>query len=333
MITLLVLSSSDIFSEIEHPVTLQHSRILAKVAFFALFLFAPLLDIFRFDLLLGHFIIFGQPWTISIGSILHGGGDSVEAAIKIFTRVLLPGIAFVAITGVLIWKYGRIYCGWLCPHFSVVELINDLMLKQLNRVTVWEKASKASKGVLPKVIVAAAAVSMAFVWAVGLLSYLLPPKLLLVELINFELGFGSFLFITVATIVFTCDFLFARHIFCKYGCALGLFQSLIWMANKKAMVVKFDRERAKACRDCSLGQDDKACDAACPMRLPTRNMKRAKFTCTQCAQCISACADVQKDNPDGGLLNWVEGSKAIEVDRPAAKFKSDDRAIKIKELE
>ena len=105
------------------------------------------------------------------------------------------------------------------------------------------------------------------------------------------------------------------------------------MANKKAMVVKFDRARAKACRDCSLGEDDKACDAACPMRLPTRNMKRAKFTCTQCAQCISACASVNKNNADGGLLTWVDGAQAVDVDRPASKFKSDDRVIKIKELD
>ena len=300
--------------------TLQQSRNITKLSFFLLFLFAPLLDIFRFDLLLGHFILFGQPWTISIESILSGGGDSVDAALKIFGRVLLPGAAFVVVTGILIWRFGRIYCGWLCPHFSVVELINELMLKQLNRVTLWEKASKASRGFLPKLIVGLAAFSMAFVWAVGLLSYLLPPKMLLIDLVNLNLGFGSTVFICAATVVFTCDFIFARHVFCKYGCALGLFQSLIWMANKKAMIVKFDRKRAKICRDCSLNEPDKACDMACPMRLPTRNMKRAKFTCTQCAQCISACASVNKTNPDGGLLKWVDGQTAVEVDRPASKL-------------
>lgn len=310
--------------------TLQQSRITAKVAFFALFLFAPLLDIFRFDLELGHFIIFGQAWTISIDSILHGGGDSLDAAIKIFVRVLLPGMAFVAVTGILIWKYGRIYCGWLCPHFSVVELINDLMLKKLNRVTIWEKASKQSRGFAPKFIVFIAAISMAFVWAVGLLSYLLNPVMLLNDLVNFNLGFGSSIFITVATIVFTADFLFARHVFCKYGCALGLFQSLIWMANNKAMVIKFDRARAKACRECESYNKHKPCDQACPMRLPTRNMKRAKFTCTQCVQCVSACNNVQKNNPEGGLLKWVSGVEAIEVDRPASKYIADK--IEAKEI-
>ncbi len=310
--------------------TQQQARISTKVAFFALFLFAPLLDIFRYDVDLGYIVLFGHAWTISIDSILYGGGNSVDAAIKIFARVLLPGMAFVAITAVLIWKFGRIYCGWLCPHFSVVELVNDLMLKQLNRVTIWEKATQENKKLIPRIIVAVPAIAMAFVWAVALVSYLVNPTELLINLVNFNLGFGSALFITVATIVFSADFIFARHLFCKYGCALGLFQSLIWMANKKAMVIKFDRSRAKACRDCINYHEHKPCDQACPMRLPTRNMKRAKFTCTQCVQCVSACSEVQKDNPDGGLLSWVSGDEAVEVDRPASKYKLDD--IDIKEI-
>ena len=304
---------------------LQHTRVIAKVAFFILFLFAPLLDIFRFDLDLGHFILFGQAWTINIGPILYGGGDSTDAAIKIFSRVLLPGLAFVAVTGVLIWKYGRIYCGWLCPHFSVVEVINDLMLKKLNRVTIWEKASKQSKGFLPQFIIFIVAFSMAFIWAVGLLSYLLDPKVLLINLVNFDLDFGASLFISAATLIFTVDFIFARHVFCKYGCALGLFQSLIWMANNQAMVIKFDRTRAKACKKCASYNKHKPCDQACPMRLPTRNMKRAKFTCTQCAQCVSACDEVQKNSPEGGLLKWADGHEAIDVDRTAKKMSSKGR--------
>ncbi|MCP4991731.1 MAG: 4Fe-4S binding protein [Colwellia sp.] len=140
----------------------QQARVTAKIAFFAFFLFAPILDLFRFDLTLWHFIILGQVWTISIDSILHGG-DSVDAAIKIFSRVLIAGITFVAVSGFLIWKFGRIYCGWLWPHFSVVELVNDLMMKQLNRVTVWEKAKIENKQLLPRLI---AAVAMAFIWVV-----------------------------------------------------------------------------------------------------------------------------------------------------------------------
>lgn len=325
---------------------IRQYRIAAKVAFFALFLFAPLLDIFRFDLLLGHFILFGQPWTISIEPILQGG-SAIDATLKIFARVLLPGIAFVVVTGWLIWRYGRIYCGWLCPHFSVVELINSLMLKLLSRVTLWEQPQKPNHSIAHRIIIASVAIAMAFIWALGLLSYLLPPKLLLHELLTASLGFGSTIFLIAATAIFTIDFVFARHIFCKYGCALGLFQSLIWMANRKAMVIKFDRQRAKICRTCSQAHNGKPCEQACPMRLPPRNMKRAKFTCTQCGECISACSDVQKnfanvavskaraesipvtiinatsDTPvEKSLLSWVVDEEAKSVDRAAIKVKT-----------
>lgn len=44
--------------------TLKQSKATVKTAFFVLFLFVPLLDIFRFDFDfdfdLGHFILFGQ---------------------------------------------------------------------------------------------------------------------------------------------------------------------------------------------------------------------------------------------------------------------------------
>jgi polyferredoxin len=46
------------------------------------------------------------------------------------------------------------------------------------------------------------------------------------------------------------------------------------------------------------------------MRLTPRNIKRHMFTCTQCAQCIDACAETQQDNPNGPLLNWVADEAA-----------------------
>jgi ferredoxin len=46
------------------------------------------------------------------------------------------------------------------------------------------------------------------------------------------------------------------------------------------------------------------------MRLKPRNVKQFMFTCTQCGQCISTCNTVQRDNPAGGLLRWVEGEAA-----------------------
>ena len=291
-------------------------RLLSRTLFFLLFLIAPALDIFRFDLTIGNFIIFGQHWTLGLESFQQGNGDFLAVSINILLMIFLPATLFISITMLLIWRFGRIYCGWLCPHFSVVEMINQLMLKNLNRVTLWESASAKPKSIISWLLVLCVSMTIAFIWAFSLLTYMLPPKEVLFNLLALQLSMSSSIFLMVATLVFTIDFVFARHLFCKYGCALGLFQSIIWMANSKAMVVSFDKKRASLCKDC-----DRECDKACPMRLPPRNIKRAKFTCTQCGQCLNACDRVQQDNPDGALIRWVSN----EPEQLAGRKVTEDR--------
>lgn len=80
-------------------------------------------------------------------------------------------------------------------------------------------------------------VGFAFLWALALLTYLLPPFEIYHNLLNGTLTRNQSIFLTAATIAFTVEFLLARHFFCRYVCAVGLFQSLAWMANDRAMVV------------------------------------------------------------------------------------------------
>jgi len=296
----------------------QFYRNLSRSVFFILFLLAPVTDLFRYDLTQGHFILFGQSLGLGIDRAVAGAGGS-DAAVQILLRVLLP-IVVLVIAGIWIAaRYGRLYCGWLCPHFSVVELINGQMQKLIGRPTLWEKGSKPhSLSAWLMLIFSSSAIAL--IWAVGLLGYLVPPLELYRDLWQLQLSGGRAWFIGVATLVFLSDFLFARHLFCKYGCALGVLQSLLWMMNPKALMVSFDSTRAALCKDCN-----NACDTACPMRLPARSIKRRKFTCTQCSECIHACNEVQKGNPDGGLLHWTAGDKRRSAD--------SDRMIPVLELD
>lgn len=285
--------------------TLQTKRFLARSSFFALFLLAPVLDIFRFDLTLTQFIVFGQALSFDLTPDWIMAADAIDAGLRMITRFVIPVIVVVCVGFYIFWRWGRLYCGWLCPHFSVVETINGLMKKRTGKVTLWESAKPGERRgeVLDWLLIVFVSASIAFTWALGFLSYLMPPIPMYTELLHFELSRGEVIFLSVATTVFTLDFVLARHLFCKYGCAFGLVQSLFWMMNSKAMVVQFDRDRAAACKTC-----DKVCDEACPMRLPARGYKRSKFTCTQCGECVSACREVQKDNPQGSLLEWADGS-------------------------
>jgi len=308
-------------------VTLQQKRRWFQAGFFALFVLAPPLDLFRLDLHLGHFILFGQAWTLGLDPFLHGEAGPGEAVLNLLWRGFLP-IALVVGGGLYAaWRWGRLYCGWLCPHFSVVELVNGLMLRASGKPSLWEPKAlppRQPDGSLrhPRrawwPLVWLAALGFAFLWAFTLLSYLLPPTELYHNLVHASLTPNQLRFLAVATGLLFIEFMFARHLFCRFGCAVGLFQSLAWMGNDRAMVVGFDTRRGRECTSCN-----NACDNVCPMRLRPRTIKRRMFTCTECAQCISACREVKSGNPQGGLLRWVQGDRALPVvtGRPAPKTK------------
>jgi polyferredoxin len=332
--------------------TLQQKRTTVQLFAFALFVFAPVLDLFRFDLIKNNFIFFGMDWTLGITPFLHGEISAQQATLNIFLFGFLPLLLVIVLVIGVSRYFGRLYCGWTCPHFFVVELINQLMVLASGKPSIWEKQPlpvvRADGSVIKPeqrywILVWIAATGFAFLWAVSLLTYLLPPKEIYHNLFHGELTINQFRFITIATSVLLIEFMFARHLFCRFGCAVGLFQSLAWMANDRAMVVGFDKERSVLCNSCNS-----ACENHCPMRLKPRQIKRRMFTCTECAQCITACSDIQnaqgseslnsedtksvdthdlknnqrmvtptpglqKEQSNKSLLNWVSGDKAVKV--------------------
>ncbi len=296
-------------------VRLQLKRRIFQTGFFILFIFAPILDLFRLDLNLGHFIFFGQNWTLGLEALQAGEGTAAEAVFNIITRAFLPLLGLVLLFGWVSWKYGRLYCGWLCPHFSVVEMINSIMRKATGKFSLWDKSKslyrldgaevKTDKRYWWLVFIAVA--GFAFIWAVVFLTYLLPPKEIYYNLAHFSLTRNQMLFIGVATFLLMIEFMFARHLFCRFACAVGVFQSLVWMANKRAMVVSFDRENAVQCQGCYV-----ACEDECPMRLKPRSIKRHMFNCTECARCLDACEQVQLKRDRLSLLAWQSGQSALQ---------------------
>ncbi|MDY0012787.1 MAG: 4Fe-4S binding protein [Rhodocyclaceae bacterium] len=284
------------------------------MGFFVLFVLAPVFDLLRYDLLAGHAWFLGMEWRVGLDDYTAGRIGLGEVWSNIGLRIFLPILGTGAALIWVSWKWGRLYCGWLCPHFSVVETINRLMRHATGSPSLWERRP------LPRrepdgtpfsvdrrwwLVTLPAAVAFAFLWAVVLLTYLLPPFEVYGNLFHGTPTRNQTIFLSAGTIVLSLEFLFARHLFCRYACAVGIFQSVAWMGHREAMVVGFDRARAASCADCGS-----ACDHVCPMRLKPRSIKRTMFTCTQCAQCVSACETTQQDNPSGPLLQWVSGEAA-----------------------
>ncbi|GAB2181637.1 hypothetical protein DLREEDagrD3_18600 [Denitratisoma sp. agr-D3] len=291
------------------------------MGFFLLFALAPVLDVFRFDLSAGHAWLMGMPWRLGIDDFLAGRIGPLEAGLNILLRLFLPLLAGAGAFLYCAWRWGRLYCGWLCPHFSAVETINRLMRRASGRQSLWDRQPIPPRNPdgspqpahaawwLPTV---AFALLFAVLWAVVLLTYLLPPAEVYGRLWHLNPTRNQRLFLAAASTVLTLEFLFARHLFCRFGCAVGLFQSLAWMSNRDALVVGFERERAADCAACydAGGPGHAACEGVCPMRLRPRTPKHKMFACTQCTQCIEACATVQQGRGQVQLLRWVDKDAA-----------------------
>ncbi|MDD2808286.1 MAG: 4Fe-4S binding protein [Rhodoferax sp.] len=293
---------------------LQAWRQATQLGFFVLFLLAPALNLFRFDLTEPQLWFLGQRWSLGIDALVSGRIDANTAAWQLVWRAFVPVLLLVVVFLGVAYRYGRLYCGWLCPHFSMVEMLNNLLMRACGKLSLWDKSQTPRAGQTPNArwwpVFGLSCALMGFTWAITLLSYLLPPTMVWHNLLHGTLSPNQVRFLVVASTLFTLEFAFARHLFCRFGCAVGLFQSLAWMANPKGMVVAFARERARDCKTCDQPRGS-ACDNACPMRLNPRNIKRMMFSCVQCGQCISACDASQSAQQRTPTLQWHIGVEAL----------------------
>jgi len=296
------------------PERLQSWRLATQTGFFALFVLAPALNLLRFDLSETQLWFLGQRWSLGIDALVNGQVDATAAALQLVWRAFVPALLLVAVFLGVAYRYGRLYCGWLCPHFSMVEGLNTLLQRACGKLSLWDKRATPRAGVASDArwwpVFALSCAVMGFVWAITLLTYLLPPAVIWGGLLDGTLTPNETRFLLIASTVFTLEFAFARHLFCRFGCAVGLFQSLAWMANPKGMVVAFARERARECKTCDQPRGS-ACDNACPMRLNPRNIKRMMFSCVQCGQCLSACDATQQAQARAPTLEWQVGLDAL----------------------
>lgn len=319
----------------------QQLRLLTRISFFSLYLLAPVFDLFRVDLVSQQFFFMGHSWDFGINSYFWWQTSTVEMLFNFALLIFIPVMTFIAIGAFISWKWGLLYCGWFCPHESVVEIINNLMRHASGKLTLWDRKKLPEQQldgthIEPNknwwFVTAIVILLLAFIWAISILTYLLPPKEIYGNLISFSFTINQLIFLSVATALFTLEFTFARHLFCRFGCSLGLFQSLMWVLNKKAMVVGFDKSRAKECSDCDL-----SCEIACPIKLKPRTVKRKMYSCSQCMRCIDACEAVQDNKgKEFPLLQMINHDCALDkatrdfgkkADVPNNCYRSNDKQV------
>ena len=313
------------------PRHLLRYRRCTQIAFFLLFVSAPLLNLFRLDSDTAQFYIFGTPWKIGIDAFVAKEISAFQLALQFVSRVFLPILALIFCTIVFFMHYGRVFCGWLCPHFSLVELLNYFLLRAFGKLSIWDKhkTQRANLKTSPIfwLIFVFSAILLAYIWTVTILAYVFEPFTVWREALTFSLSFKKTLFLCAVWPILTLELIFARHLFCRFGCAFGFFQSLFWMMNPRAMVVEFKRDFARDCKDCASVAipTGSACDNVCPMRLHPRNIKRMMFACTQCGECLTACDAACGKCRAQPMLDWVAGDAAVLETLRQKKFEDSQK--------
>ena len=100
--------------------TIQRSRLLAQMGFFVLFSVTPVFDLLRYDLVAGHAWFLTYEWHVGIDDFIAGKLSALAVAGNVLLYLFLPLFGVAALLIGVAWKWGRLYCGWLCPHFLVV---------------------------------------------------------------------------------------------------------------------------------------------------------------------------------------------------------------------
>jgi polyferredoxin len=196
---------------------LHRSRRALQVVTSLIFIAAPFLGILRFDLDVGHLVLFGTQF--GLGDLQAIYALSILVTVLIFAGALL---------------YGRIFCGWMCPQTTLSELVETVERWVCKRV----KAKGACKGISAVTTLLVSA----FVSA-SLVSYFLSPRMWHPLPRLAWIGF-------VATWVVLSLFLFLRHRFCLLVCPYGLLQNII--QDRSTLGVAFDTARRDECTNCLL---------------------------------------------------------------------------------
>jgi polyferredoxin len=267
---------------------------LAQPFFWAVVFLGPVLNLFRVDMLQQRLVFLEKSYSFEFKSILW-------LPIGFYGAVILIGIVS------LIW--GRLFCGWACPHNTLTEWTQTLRaMVGRGQKPPWMKKI-IRKHPLSKELFALAspplAIGLTFILSVLLSFYVVPPVWGFHQYLSGHphpaLVCGNILFVLIGLFL-----LYAGHDFCRTCCPYGMGQSISAYQESsrwRPMEIRFNGDKTDDCKTCQ------ACQMVCPVDIDPRDatltgvVKVGQFDgCFNCGECIDACKHLHSFKKAPGLL-------------------------------
>lgn len=260
--------------------------------FWVLFFLSPMLNWFRVDMLDSNFVFLGEMYPFEFEYVKW-------IPIVFYTLVLV-----IAVVSVI---FGRLFCGWTCPHNTMTELTRGIRaLAGREPEPMWMKRLFQKRpGLKPGFRIAAPFVALGFTTVMSLLlcSFIVPPEWIVSTYLmgtpHIALVFGNLLFVFIGMFLLYCG-----HDFCRACCPYGMAQSISAYQKGKwnPMEIQFKGDQETQCKTCT------ACRQVCPVDIDPRdalNLRVGQFDgCFNCGECIDACKTVQTYKEAPGLLSF-----------------------------
>lgn len=244
-----------------------------------LFFLSPVVDLFRVDVL-------SQKVFFSFSAYPMNPSSLFWVITPFYT-----GVIIIAITSFL---FGRLFCGWSCPHNALTELFAPVRNQILNPFMAEQK--QAFKIIIALLLVLIM-VGISFVLSGLLAAYIVPWQWVLNGYLSGmphpALVSGQILFSLIGLFLF-----FAGHDFCRYACPYGMAQGVsAYQEGSKFRPMEIAYQGQSVEEDCG---SCKACRQVCPVEIDPRRAPYKVgefFGCFNCGECIDACKVVFSKRP------------------------------------
>ena len=198
-----------------------------------------------------------------------------------FAPQLWAGAVLVVLTAC---AFGRFFCGWLCPYGLLSELVYGWRKR-------WalphRKTAPMRHAFLLRLALCVVGLVGAFVFALPLVQrFSMPGELSLAPLRvvdGWSIGLALLFPPGLALLI---EGLSGRRLWCRYACPQSVCLSLAAQCFPGGFGVTWAPAR------CTCRHDDRACQRACSLGLaPCHVNGPPRSECSQCGQCVSACAE------------------------------------------
>ena len=289
-------------------------RWLTQPVSITLFFLSPLLNIFRLDVVNLKLIFLGTTYPFAFEYY------------RWIPITFFAGVLFIAIISTL---FGRLFCGWACPHNALTE--NTRFIRKLIGIEgkSWQQKKREDASVLYKIFNITLSLLLALILTYGMstliLFYFISPSFWLTEYQTQGDNFVIIMFSQGLITLIGLFLIYAGHGFCKIACPYGLAQSLMAYVSAKLSPMEIRMQPNLSSKNCG---SCKGCQTACPVDLDPRQFEIAGAKlgaydgCFNCGDCIDACNIVQLNKQSGleSFLGFQFNPNRLLKEHPAEKL-------------